>query len=552
MSTHSIWPQICSRVQPRLGIGPPFTGELSDSGQTVIASSSPSPAFFDWLIEHALYPSAGSSCQILLGIDPSRGTIGLGNGLRRLLRLREASSGSEPPRDFEVWLLTPALLGGAAPRFELALMTLDQGGTHVSLGTSPGFGLGTHTTGDLNVYMPLDPTLSNDVREFLLAMWSIAVPLSPALCEVPDLYPPRGNEEGQIHWRAYEAQIGHALGAAKPTIADVPQLADGSLDEQALVHAAGDVAGEVMVKALNRAVPPVSPLQVKLTDLFARGSLMAVGQQAKPLSVPVPPSMFGQESEVRIGAVKQRQTFSIELFADAPTRGRIEKLRTGTSDLLKRFSYSFGHGRYWVPDGARNALKAALEQLAARAGEEFNEAVQGDATRFLSGREAAIDADLKAFFGKLFPGRTMPSRTTSDVLDLLKKRIESIQGGGFMPELSASRVSFEPKAADVPSHWNDALTLVRAVLTLPRELLSERYPDSAIKASGLSVPAYLKVMNVISDGLVASVTDDNWHASSTARVAEEQLRVIDQVASSDLGQQDKLQRLLDFAAASAL
>jgi hypothetical protein len=550
MSPGPIWPSIAERTQSRSGSPPPFTGALRDAKQVVIASSAPSPEFFDWLFKHGLPPRPGASCQILIGIDPGRGTIGLQDGLRRLLALGTATAGEPSTGDFEVRLLTPALLGGARPRFELAITTDEGRGTQITLGTSPGFGLDTQTAGDLNLHTPLDPALCNGLRQFVLAMWSLAVPLRPALCEVPDLVPPRGNEEGRIHWMAYEAQIAHGQSDGPATISRLPLCEDGSLDEEELAQGEAGADGEALVEALNQAVPAVSPLQLRLAELFARGSLMAVGQQAKPLSVPVPPSTFGQEAEVRIGAVKQKQSFTIELFDDPGTRRQIEKLRTGASDLLKLFSFSFGHGRYWVPDCARSAMDAALAALNTRAEKEFGTALKGDAKQFLAGRRAAIETDLKAFFGKQFPNRAMPERTTDEVLWLLEKRIDAIQKGGFMPTLSASRVAFDTRASNPATRWSDALTLLRAIVKLPRDLLNDRYPESNIKGSDLSIPRYLKVMNVLDDQLVQTVTDQNWRATWIARAAEAQLDAIDIWESANVDPEFELQNLLELSAES--
>lgn len=548
MSTGPIWPTIAQRVDHHPGLPPPFTADLADAQQVIIASSAPTPKFFDWLFEHVLPKHKAACCQILLGIDPSQGTLGLGAGLRYLHDLAVTAREEEQEPGFEVRLLTPALLGGARPRFELAIVTVEGRGTTVTLGTSPGFGLDTRTAGDLNLHSPLDPALSNGLREFLLAMWSIAVPLNAALCDVPDLLPPRGNEEGYIHWQAYEAQIAHALGAELATMTDLPLREDGSLDEQTFAKSEAAAGGESLTDALDKGVPAVSLLQLRLADLFAKGSLMAVGQQAKPLSVPVPPSIFGQEAEFRIGAVKQKQSFTIELFDDPRTRSQIEKLRTGASDLLKLFSFSFGHGRYWVPDCARSALKAALDALSTRAGQQFDEALQGNARRFLAERRDAIEGDLKAFFGKLFPNRPLPGHTTDEVLALLEKRIEAIRDGGFMPSISSSRVTFDTSTSDPATRWGDALTLLRAIVTLPRDLLSDRYPESSIKSSNLSVPDYLNAMNVLDDQLVRELNDENWKATWIAREAEAQLHTINQWQSAEFDPESELDHLLHIAA----
>lgn len=546
MDWGTVWPAMRERISGATNVGPPFTSALADAQNVFLACAAPTEGFFDFLQEHAPVSLGNAHWQILLGVDPAQGTDGLRAGLESLLTQQEKGGPT-----FQVRLLTPGLLAGAPPRFELALLRGAAEGSWVSVGSSPAFGLGVPGAGDLNVWMRLDAEVANGLREFAKALWSIGVPLSRALCDVPDLVPARGNEEGLIHWRAYEALVHGSTDLSQSgqrTIADLPVTSGGLLDE-AVLDVEAESEGEALVNiSLDDTAPKVPALYSQIESLFRSGSLMAVSQQARPLAVPVPPSLFGQNSGLQIGAVRQKQSFTIDLFAEPVTVRAIEKLRTGAGELLKLFSYSFGHGRYWVPDRARSELDGAIDRLRERAEKEFGVALGADLESFLQRRRTAVGADLTAFFTRLFPGETMPAGKVDEVLALLKERVEAVRGSGFIPRMSSSRVSFEWREGGNTSLYADALTLVTQIARRPREILASSFEQRAVKPSGISIPAFLKAMDVLGDALLRSLTEDNWSKASVARSAESDLALIDRWAKEEAAEDTQLRRLYDLIA----
>ena len=147
--------------------------------------------------------------------------------------------------------------------------------------------------------------------------------------------------------------------------------------------------------------------------------------------------MYGlwPDLRVRVGMAEPIPPFTGEL-QKATYVFFMEKLRNGVSELVKLFSFSFGHGKYWVPKRARSALDAAITELAEKSGNFPAKAVDGNLDQFLEDRRAAIHRDCAEFFRRFYPNSPMPSDVVDKVISIYRTLIidgrqvpRSTQGG---------------------------------------------------------------------------------------------------------------------------
>ena len=152
-----VWPDMQARITGSSPWLPPFGEELAASEYAFLAVSVPNLSFFHWLENLWHSASAQPRWEIVLGLDPSYGTYETKEVLTRIYSLQESSD-----RRLSVRLLTPAKLGDVAPRLSLAIMCVPDNPVTASVGSSPSFGLGVPAAGDVNLWINLSASQTNE------------------------------------------------------------------------------------------------------------------------------------------------------------------------------------------------------------------------------------------------------------------------------------------------------------------------------------------------------------------------------------------------------
>lgn len=532
-----LWPDMQARVTGYSPCLPPFGRELATCDYAFLVVCVPNLVFVDWLEGHWSANQGQSRWEVVLALDPGFGTRDTGEVLQRIYELQESSSGHLAAR-----LLTPGKLGGARPRLSLAILSRQNEPVTASVGSSLAFGLGNPSAGDINLWIALSPHQVNDTRQVARAFWEAAAKLTKHRCDVPQLEPCRGNEEGYIHWQAFESLLNvtdDLFGQEGQSIADLPLTADGKLDEEA-------ISEERPPPQLDEFLPKIPPIVDALQALYEKGALVSVQHGAKPMSVPIPASLFGQQGEQQIGALRYRQQFRIELFADEATAKHVEQQRKRVTELVQLFSYSFGSGKYWVPNTARPALNAAIDEAAKSSDTTLSTAYGGDLEKFLEQRRPAIKQDLENIYKRFYPDSVMPAESLDKVIGLLRDRVNAASKGGLAPKITSTSISFRYSADEREDPWSDAVLLLSKIALRPRELLSDRFKPRDLRIANIALPDYLKAMDVLVDALTAMAIEKGCESPWVVQQARNELEALDAYETSEESSEGRCQRILEM------
>lgn len=296
------------------------------------------------------------------------------------------------------------------------------------------------------------------------------------------------------------------FGKQGPSIQDLPLTPDGKLDEEA-----DPASQDGPPSGLLDHMPRVPPVVDEIQALYGRGALVSVQQKVKPMSVPIPASLFGQQSEQQVGAVRYMQQFRIDLFADEGTAKDVEKQRKRVTELVQLCSFSFGQGKYWVPNTAKAALNAAIDKAGESSQSSLSAAYKGDLEEFLEERRPAVKQDLEKIYQRFYPNSPMPPDSVDKVIDLLRERVTGATKDGLAPKITSTEISFRYSTDPREDPWSDAAQLLSKIAIASRELVTGSYKPRKLKIAGITVPDFLKAMNVIAIGL------SNWRSRKAVR-----------------------------------
>ena len=534
-----VWPDMEARITGDSPCLPPFGNELAKCDYAFLAVSVPNRAFVNWLEPVFQHAPEKARWEIVLALDPSYGTHQTGEVLARIYDLQQANSDRVSVR-----LLTPGKLAGAPPRLSLAIFSVPGEPVSASVGSSLSFGLGVPAAGDVNLWIALSASQTNDIRQLARAYWEVSAPLTKGRCEVPLLDPCQGNEEGYIHWQAFETMLSENPGSYEEpgsSIQDLPLTEDGKLDEDAIPPKENEPP-----PALEEHMPKIPAVVDEIQALYERGALVSVQLTVKPMSVPIPPSIFGQQGAQQVGAVKYKQQFSIDLFADEATAKDVERQRKLVTSLVQLFSYSFGTGKYWVPNSARTALNKAIDAAAKASQSTLTAAYGGDLEAFLQGRRPAIKQDLENIYKRFYPNQTMPADSVEKVVGLLRKRVDAAAKDGLAPRITSTAISFRYTTDTREDPWSDAVQLLTRIVVRSRELVTDQFKSRELKIADISVPDYISAMDALGDGLRTLIAEKGWKSAWVAERAQEELEALDAFSASDVEGPDRCQWIIEL------
>jgi hypothetical protein len=452
--------------------------------------------------------------------------------LRSLLALKESHKGnSARPLDVRV-LALPIHYGEDCRHATLPPTTIQahntkSGESWTCIGSVGDAGHGPIFPGSLNFVFRAEPALRNAWRKWFGYLQAIAAPLSDDTCRIPHLVPPQGSEEAALAWAKFMedcAQVGDE-NAATPTVD--PETGEVTADAEGNPPEAWD-GGDTALDALAE----------KFQEIYAAGSLVSVNEltRIKPLEIPVKAALLGQSSVKTVGALTQKQSFSLKVFDDEICK-EIEKCRKIT-DLVELLSFPLSQGNRWLPNAAKPLLEREIEARNERGLHILIEAIGGkpndlapaldDSDEAKQARSKLIDELIKTFIARaketiltdlnqmyrdLKRGDAVPQEKAEEVLKEVEKRLSAALGKRITPTCTYNSLAppdLSPSANG--DNWIQPLCLLAAAAGKFREQLTDYYFDRGFSGKAFTKEEFLQSCNVIDDHIVAKPEYDRAKA----------------------------------------
>ena len=222
--------------------------------------------------------------------------------------------------------------------------------TVMSIGSVNDAGDAPITVGSLNFVFEPDDALRNGWRQWFQYVFSSAAPLIEDTLQIPYLVPAKGDPEAARLWEAFELTCRGKNSSAKAAPEVDPVTGDVKTD-----------AGGEEVVPWDGGQTALDPLALIFQQVYASGWLVTVDEatRIKPLTMPVNATLLGQQAGRTVGALRQRQSFTLQVLDDAVDKA-IEKCRKVT-DLFELLTYPLSQGNRWLPDAAKGLLEKELE-----------------------------------------------------------------------------------------------------------------------------------------------------------------------------------------------
>ena len=184
-------------------------------------------------------------------------------------------------------------------------------------------------------------------------------------------------------------------------------LGQGRVREVLVDPKTGEVESAVEpTPSKTRIFPRPDPVLLAVQTVLAKGSVVAIDEasRAPPLSAPVKAEFFGERADIRTGAARRLQRFSVSLF-DEDTARRLGRWKAAMSARLAACSLMLRDGVRWVPDAGYDLLKVEFAAVESEALEALKTATGGKAPAdFVETCLAKIADDCKALAKMIAPG----------------------------------------------------------------------------------------------------------------------------------------------------
>lgn len=409
------------------------------------------------------------------------------------------TSRKHPETTLEVRLLPVQAFGGDSTERRMTLPpTVIQGvneatgQTVMSIGSVGDAGCDEAILGSFNVVFRPDDALRDAWRKWFQYVVCRATPLTDETIKIPQLIPATGDPEADEIWRAYllacQIEQGEVIGSptVDPETGEVTKDRDGQ-----------------QVDAWDAGITALDPLALEFQQVYANGWLVTVDEatRIKPLSVPVKATLLGQQSERNIGAVKQKQSFTLQVL-DAEVDKAIEKCRKVT-DVMELLTFQLSQGNRWIPDAAKSLLEKELLARNEQGQKALKAALGGDVKSFIAQRKDAILKDLNEMYQQLGQGRAVPADKLQAILDDIHKRLTTALDARVTPRAVYNRIGPPDLTAKaVAENWNQPLSLLVQAAKLFRESLSDGYFPRRLSGLAFTKDEFEKACDVFGDSIL--------------------------------------------------
>lgn len=194
-----------------------------------------------------------------------------------------------------------------------------------------------------------------------------SAPLAEDTRQVPHLVPAKGDPEAARLWEAFElaCQGVNPAASAGPTVD--PETGEVKTD-----------ADGKEIDAWDEGKIALDPLGQIFQQVYGNGWLVTVDEatRIKPLTIPVKATLLGQQSERTVGALKEKQSFTLQVLDDKVDKA-IEKCLKVT-DVMELLTYPLSQGNRWLPEAAKGLLEKELESRNEEGKKALRDALGGD------------------------------------------------------------------------------------------------------------------------------------------------------------------------------
>ena len=409
--------------------------------------------------------------------------------------------------------------------------------TVLSVGSVGDMGHDPAYPGSINfVFEPAD-ALRNEWRRWFQYLLEVSKPLSPELCDVPDLTPARGEIEAAQRWASYAALCSR----------------DGRETQTPHVDAE---TGEVTATADGKPVVPWDADATKLDTLailfqavYAKGSLVTVDEMTrlKPIAIPVKAALLDQETQKKIGTVTRHQTFTLHVL-DEDVEKNVEKCRK-IGDLLDLLSLPLGKGVRWFPETAKPLLVKDLERRNQDGLKLLWEAISGgkipvptdkeavaSVDQLIAAKEQEIRTDLGKMYNDLGKGSVVPEGKIRTVLDDVRTRLTKAISAPLAPRVIHNSISAPSLGkGQLSDNWSQPLSLLVESTRLFRESLTDPYFSRKFVGLSFTEAEYLIAMDIFGDPILQT---------KNKAKANEELDYLDYIIAFDDGDSQKKCQLI--------
>jgi hypothetical protein len=393
------------------------------------------------------------------------------------------------------------------------------GQTMMSVGSTGDAGHDPTILGSLNMVFQPDATLRDEWRRWFQFVFESAAPLTEDNVLIPHLVPAKGDPEAAARWEAYlqsclsRKVASEQIPAVDPKTGEVIATTDGK-----------------QVEPWDAGITELDPLAQVFQKVYAEGWLVTVDEttRIKPLAIPLKATLMGQQSERIIGAVTQKQSFTLKVLDDDADKA-MEKFRKVT-DLLNLLTLPLSNGNRWLPESARSLLEKEVEARNIAGRQALIKALGGkeakDIASFIAARKESIRKNVNEMYRQLGQGDAVPEDKFQEVLREVEKRLSGALNARVTPRLVFNRIAAPPLAGKSPDeNWSQPLSLISHAAKSLRESVSDPYFIRQFSGLSFGEKVFREVFNPFGDQVATS--QDQQHC-------KDELRVIEAILDSEL------------------
>jgi hypothetical protein len=398
------------------------------------------------------------------------------------------------------------------------------GRTIMAVGSVADSGHDPFNFGSLNLVFQPDDALRDSWRNWFQFTFECATPLTLESVAIPHLIPAEGDPEATRLWKEFMKLCQNHEG----TFERIPQV-DPETGE---VTAGSD--GEP-VQAWDAGMTALDPLAQVFQQVYAKGWLVTVDEatRIKPLTIPVKATLMGQMSERTVGALKQKQSFSLQVL-DVEVDKAMEKSRKVT-DLLDLLAFPLSTGNRWLPEDAQLMIETEIATRNTAGQAALVKALGGkeakDIAGFIASKRDSIRKDLNEMYRLLGKDTEVPPDKFEAVLKEVEDRLAQALNTRVTPRLVFNRIAAPDLTAIAPdTNWSQPLNLLLRVAIALRKALVDPYFPRSFSGLNFGEAEFRKACDPFGDEIAAS--------KDSAR-AREELRVLAKISDSSAPSKSK-------------
>jgi hypothetical protein len=382
------------------------------------------------------------------------------------------------------------------------------GRTVMSIGSVGDAGCDRFFPGSVNFVFKPDDAMRDAWRKWFQYVFSSAAPLHPHTCRIPHLAPAAGDVEAARQWAMFQA-ICQPQGA---------EACNGVVVEPSTGEVVKDAGGQNVVP-WDGGQTALDPLAQVFQHVYADGWLVTMDQatRIKPLRIPVKATLLGQQSERTVGAVKHRQSFSLQVLDETVDKA-IEQCRNVT-DVVELLTCPLSQGNRWLPDTAKALLEQELQRWNEEGKRTLAKVLGGESVGdFIAKRREAIGANLNVMYRELGQGGVVPDDRLRAVLQQIESRLNDAVNGRITPRAVYNRVAPPDLTETAPDeNWGQPLSLLGHSARTLRKSLVDPYVSRRFAALSFSADDFRAACDPFGD-VMAKSRDSRRAEQELARI----------------------------------